>query len=167
MRIFGRDVHFTGAGEWAARQRKRDERNRRAMTSQVGETGDAVGPARFPAPIAEDEIAFACSLLTAVQMESDRVSIDADTIRTALHRRMGAAAVVRAEPEFCPILAEEIDVLELAVRTLATSILTSQRDRAVEGQQLLDDLHKRQGHAEAVHFLGTVPVFGQAVPPHG
>lgn len=163
MTIFKRAaVWFSPVAAGEAERQRREERNCRAMTGQVGDTSaaDATG---FPAPIAADEIDLACSVLEEAQedpfVRGFPTRADVQEFRAALHRRMGAAAAVHAAPEFCPILAGEIEILARAVHSLGISPRTDARDAVGEGQRLLDDLHQRQGHAEAIQHLGSQPVF--------
>ncbi|MBN9748601.1 hypothetical protein DMP23_47325 [Amycolatopsis sp. A1MSW2902] len=160
MKIFGQTVYLSPQAREAARQQRRAERNERAMTSQIG-SADPDADVRFgyPSSIAQDEITFACELLVAARKETGGDTIDVESIRTALRRRCGAAAAVHAAPEFVPILAPEIDVLERAVALLEQRSWTWQHHLRLFGRELLDDLRRRQGHAEAVRYIGELPVF--------
>uniref|UniRef100_UPI003F495976 hypothetical protein n=1 Tax=Amycolatopsis sp. CA-151526 TaxID=3239921 RepID=UPI003F495976 len=170
MKLFGYPL---GPGaRWAEQQRVRAERNRRAMTSLVGETGAGAAADRFPAggfpaAIAEEEIALGYRVLTSGQDEENTMAaigrrkpadFRAEEIHRNLRRRLGAAAALHASPEFCPILAAEIDLLERAIQRLEKAHF--REELVASGRVLLTDLHTRQGHTEAMHYLGDLPVFG-------
>jgi hypothetical protein len=166
MNIFGWTITRRVAPE-----RRRAERNAAAMIS-------AVGLAALPAELASaarihrDEISLAEHIVRTADATQWRrkahgqpvYAFHPDEFASALRKRLGAAAAVEVDPQFAPILAEEIAILEHAVADIDADIFVSRR-LAADGRALLEDLHVRFGHAEAVQYLGTVVVFARNTLP--
>ncbi|WP_372672673.1 hypothetical protein [Amycolatopsis kentuckyensis] len=160
MKIFG--FELSGKASAAEQHRReREARNQRAMTSVVGEPGQA-GANGTSAPIAADEGEDVVRVLRAAQTmlgaTGERADCRPDEIARELSRRMGAAAAVHAVPEFCPIFDTEIELFEYAIRLLESSILDSEKAIGYRARPLLADLHLRQGFTEVTQY-GTLPVF--------
>ncbi|CAL9677599.1 hypothetical protein SUDANB95_07925 (plasmid) [Actinosynnema sp. ALI-1.44] len=170
MKILGWTV--TVARRTPAAQ-QRGDRNAAAMTGGVGLA--ALPGGTLAARIHRQEIDLAVRL---IRFAAERRWVRElyrqalfpyrpDEFAATLRRRLGAAAAVEPDPQFAPILAEEIAVLEQAVADLAKDVLLGSHHHIVsDGRALLEDLHLRSGYAEAVQYLGSVAVFpgGTATP---
>lgn len=165
MNIFGWTITKTDRSE---AQRARDARNAAAMTSSVGIR--ALPGEATAARIHRDEVEVAKRILRRVMdrqfmfEESQRRDYRPDVFAATMHKQFGAAAAVEVDPQFAPIVVEQIELLERAVADLAALAamgLHSETPLSYEGRGLLEDLYARLGHAEAIEHLGTVAVFAQ------
>jgi hypothetical protein len=147
-------------------ERQRTNRNQAAMTSNVGMS--ALPGETVASRIHRQEIELAERVLRAAEDRQSARELYCQEVHecrpnqvsATLRQRLGGAHAVEADPQFAPILVEEIELLEQAVADLAEDGLVSSRSLALAGRDLLEDLHLRLGHAEAVRYLGTVAVFG-------
>jgi len=82
----------------------------------------------------------------------------------ALRMRVGAAMAADDNPAGIPLFEHEIESIERAVRALDASYYTRQHQEVQAGVDLIRQLHVRLGYAQAVRYLGDVPVFRDALP---
>lgn len=166
MNIFGWTVTVRRR---VSAQQSRADRNAAAMTGCIGTA--ALPGEQLGARIHRDEIALAEAVLRAAKKENSSARLmyptcahtdldfDVDRFVAVLHERLGGAAAVEANPQFAAILPHDVAVIEQAVTDLAKhAFLTLSEHLVQQGRVLLEDLHQRLGHAQAVHFLGNVAV---------
>jgi hypothetical protein len=163
VNIFGWSITRSAATSSA---QARAARNAAAMTSSVGTA--ALPGAPTAARIHRDEIPLAVRILRkaheyqwVLRLHQHPVSdYRPDEFAAVLQQRLGAAAAVEANPQFAPFLPEEIERLEQAVRDLfRIDLIGDATQLGTVGRVLLEDLHLRLGHSEAIQHLGSVAVF--------
>jgi hypothetical protein len=167
MNVFGWTITISPS---VTRQQRRADRNAAAMTRSVGMA--ALPGQTAAARIHVDEIALAVSILRAAESRQWSLKLHGKTVHdlrpnefdAELQTRLGAAGAVEPDPKFAPILPAEIDQIQHAIEEIVDDY-PSFTWLIEPGRSLLQDLRMRFGHAEAVQYLGTIPVLTDRTLP--
>ncbi|MFD8497983.1 hypothetical protein [Amycolatopsis sp. NPDC059657] len=162
VRIFGWTI---SANRLTSTEAVRRARNEAAMTASVG-TAALPGAGVAASRIHQDEVSLAVTIVRQAQKGQWRRTLrgrtehqyDTEAFSATLRQRLGAATAV-GEPQFAPIFLAEIEMLTQATTDLIEMSTLEVESLAGAGRALVEDLHLRLGHAEAIEHLGQVAVF--------